>query len=922
MKMNRTATFFVLVVLSVLAACGTRKDKKYTRISAVVKTIRGGAVSPQPVRITGTVTYIDPEWQLMFIQDESAGLYIRVPTTTRLSPSDRLEITGIPTTAGGIANPQFRVLGKGELPSPRQLTGTEVVNNAAISDWVECTGVVRAGSWRDGRLTLTLEQDGTRFMARVLNWPRIDQVLGAKIQVLGVNGALVDSAGKIIGGQLFVQSVDQITVVDPPAANFASHPTPVATLTKMATGQQVLVSGQVTSIDADGIKIADGSGTAVIVPSSGSRHLGVGEQVNILGFVGKRGIEDAIANSAKFTKPAQDEQRAAEIPKLLRTVKMLKELRPRIAASGIPVSIAGTATFVDLESKVLFVQDATGGAYVDIHDSATTVRAGDRLLVTGVSAPGDFAPVVSRPTIRVVSHGRLPNTSDEFRTNLDISYVDSRLVKVTGVVQSVGKSGAVYLLRLAVGREEYEVALPQSFDEVARAELLVDKQVELEGVCGVIFNTRRQLTGLRFFLQDLGHVKILKAGEKNFFELAPQPIASVMRFAPVGLMLHRTHVRGIVTVQVSNGGFYVQDDSGAVYVSPDDRIVLPPGEVVDVAGFAMLDRSAPYLAHAVVRPSGERKEIAPVEIEIGSDLGQQANAARLSVLEGILVEYFSTPNDENLLVNVGGHYVRAQLQGQSHIDNLRRGSRIRITGVMQTEELRRGADSLKLILRSPVDVRVTHPASWWTTQHSVEVAVATIILSLLSLLSLVIFGYRARHYQATHDSVTGVHNRAAGLDYMQKYLARSARQDESFTLVMVDIDHFKAVNDQYGHLAGDRILKSVAHILVAGVRGYDVVCRYGGDEFLLVLPGCGTEDARQIAERLRMSIESTLSNPQITCSFGVAVEKELYASQDLLLREADLALYAAKEMGRNAVAVGGEDLRAVNSFVSRHQQSR
>jgi diguanylate cyclase (GGDEF)-like protein len=162
---------------------------------------------------------------------------------------------------------------------------------------------------------------------------------------------------------------------------------------------------------------------------------------------------------------------------------------------------------------------------------------------------------------------------------------------------------------------------------------------------------------------------------------------------------------------------------------------------------------------------------------------------------------------------------------------------------------------------------------------------------------------------AYKDSLTGALNRRAFFDVAQSELARCVRRNEPLSAVMLDVDHFKHINDQHGHLVGDRLLKEVASAIQASVRPSDSVCRYGGEEFVVWLPETGSNTARLVAERLRDAVEQVAitvegSDVQVTASFGVATsEAQVASSVDALVSKADQALYSAKRNGRNQVAL-------------------
>ena len=171
------------------------------------------------------------------------------------------------------------------------------------------------------------------------------------------------------------------------------------------------------------------------------------------------------------------------------------------------------------------------------------------------------------------------------------------------------------------------------------------------------------------------------------------------------------------------------------------------------------------------------------------------------------------------------------------------------------------------------------------------------------------------HLRATHDGLTGVWNRVAILDLLQREFELSARSGTTIGLIMLDVDHFKQVNDSYGHLTGDVVLVDIADRLHHAVRSYDLVGRYGGEEFLIVSPDCDLEQAQMCAERIRLSVaekpvfaDGALID--VTVSAGVAVLSSKLNTERQALAAADTALYRAKAEGRNRVAAEVADLHA------------
>ena len=161
--------------------------------------------------------------------------------------------------------------------------------------------------------------------------------------------------------------------------------------------------------------------------------------------------------------------------------------------------------------------------------------------------------------------------------------------------------------------------------------------------------------------------------------------------------------------------------------------------------------------------------------------------------------------------------------------------------------------------------------------------------------------------QSIRDPLTGLFNRRHLEETLDLELHRATRRGEPISAVMFDVDHFKRYNDLHGHDAGDAVLRALGNLVQTHIRAGDVACRFGGEEFLLLQPGLGAEDARSRAESLRQAVSSlSLTNHgvelgSITVSMGVATYPEHAHDRAALLKRADEALYRAKQEGRNRV---------------------
>jgi diguanylate cyclase (GGDEF)-like protein len=178
---------------------------------------------------------------------------------------------------------------------------------------------------------------------------------------------------------------------------------------------------------------------------------------------------------------------------------------------------------------------------------------------------------------------------------------------------------------------------------------------------------------------------------------------------------------------------------------------------------------------------------------------------------------------------------------------------------------------------------------------------------ILCLMDQLILAREALREQAARDPLTGLWNHNAVLELLSKEIDRAHRQSTCVGVVLLDLDHFKRINDTYGHLMGDHVLRKTAAALQGSIRPYDAAGRFGGEEFLLVLPGCDRMNAISHAERLRMVlnrliVEAPAGRAHVTASFGVTVvDSAMLIDADGAVHVADSALYAAKAAGRDRV---------------------
>ena len=184
---------------------------------------------------------------------------------------------------------------------------------------------------------------------------------------------------------------------------------------------------------------------------------------------------------------------------------------------------------------------------------------------------------------------------------------------------------------------------------------------------------------------------------------------------------------------------------------------------------------------------------------------------------------------------------------------------------------------------------------------------------LITIVVLFIANFTLSKYQqrleimATKDKLTGIDNRHAFDPAFQQVLKTASRNNQALSVVLIDIDHFKKINDNHGHIVGDKVLQIIAGLLKKNLRESDLLCRWGGEEFMMLLPKCELKDAKLLAEKIRLQIENEKMRVEgkqitITASFGIC-EYTHNKTQHEVFESVDTALYRAKDLGRNRVEV-------------------
>lgn len=672
----------------------------------------------------------------------------------------------------------------------------------------------------------------------------------------------------------------------------------------------------------------------------------------------------AICNLALLLALLPPPAHAGGLP-VLRTARQVHILSPAEAMRGYPVHLSrAQVTFYDPAIRCLFLMDSTDGIFVDFRGRpAPQLQAGDLVSVDGVSGPGKVNPVLLHARFRLLRHARLPDAPVVSFDRVLSGAWDSRWISMEGIVRSVRRPAkdTAYAGETAFGKANLILTLasgPNLIDVIAVAPrhidagALINARVRVRAVVGSRFNQRLQLIGVHVYAPDLSDIRILKRPPADPFSLPVTATADVMRrslLAPG----HRVRVQGVVTSCFGNR-FSLMDAAHGIFVYSDTPARVKVGDLLDVVGFPSMGEDTAVLEDAVYRRMGAAPLPAPVNVTVAQALARDLDAEPVQI-EGRLLYKSRNATEKTLLLSSHGATFSAALPADApgSFGELQPGSLLRVTGICMIDVTpTKMPEALHILLRSGSGITVLARPSWWTSRNALILLVlllagiATVLAwnfvlrrlvhgqtrvirnqleeaqalrleaeaahreksaSLADVLSLqkdLLEAQEKLRYQATHDVLTGLWNRAALLEWFSGEIDRATRSRYSIGVLLLDVDHFKSVNDTLGHLAGDEVLKGIAQRISLATRSYDMTCRFGGEEFLVILPDCDREQTESSAERIRAAVASWpfqvggVEAP-VTISIGATVAPDCGRTESEILNVADVALYQAKSAGRN-----------------------
>lgn len=715
----------------------------------------GGAVSfnhlrGRPVRLQGVVTYYDPAWGQLFVQDETGGIYINpLDLDADLAAGDRVNIRGVVGPGDvGIDSLQVEPQGSAPLPEPLRLSIAEHAEQNHLSQWVEVPGIVHTARIEDDRLVLQLHDEGEQLTVRILNVPADHPPLvGARVRVKGVS-ALLFNNGQATGVHLYVPSLDQVQVDTPARAASEIPRQPIGSLlqydAESVSKRRVRVQGAAKYQNVGPSIVLEDSTGAIQVQATDIIPAEPGERIEAIGFLAaeqsRTYLKQAVIRKMDANRSATARDTSEALPTLT-SVASVRNLSFAEAERGYPVRVEATVTYADPSWQMLFIQDETAGIFAHGNNvDLGQLRPGTRIEVRGVSGPGNFAPNITETQIRVLGEGTLPPDPNVSLQHLFSGQEDAQWVDVDGTIRSVRENpeGHVFL-KLDTGPEQLTAQLPPHLAETGRPNHLVGSRVQVRGATGTLFNDRDQLIGIKVFVPGWDHVEVQQSGPTDPFALEPQPINSLLHFTLESRMNHLVRVRGTVTHQTPEGHLYIQDETGALYVHAQQDTSVAPGDRIDVVGFEESGPFNPMLEDALYRKVGQEASPQPLFVDTNRPLSASYDG-HLVQMEAQLLNRVAIGDRQVLTMQIGDMVFNAYLDRTALPEpqaSMQAGSLLELTGIytIQVEQ----ADgtvvprSFELLLRTPDDMAVVEPAPWWTWTHTLGLVGVLLTLMLGAL---------------------------------------------------------------------------------------------------------------------------------------------------------------------------------------------
>ena len=681
------------------------------------------------IQLDFVVYCFDPDWKVLWGRAGETDTFLALGDTSfPLKPGQKIHLTGLIVPAKGVQidEPKITVLADAvplvALDTRGRIGHTENFDKHLVI--VE--GLVDRQTPSDPKhLEIDLVSEGRSVTAWLLPDPdaAIPRLEGAIVRVKGVYAATSDPTGALPKIEVWVagnRNVEVLGQLDSDA-RFDLPATPAENLGPDATDTLVRVEGIVRMQQpGKSLTLRDETGQLTLLTAQ-TLPVQMGERVEAIGYAALQGAEWQLRGSLYRRAKAAPKETASGAPSALRLAEQVRELTPEEAARAHPVLLNGIVTWADPKADFFFVHDSSGGVGViqpPVRNDKIVI--GTKVTITGVSAAGRFTPVVFATSATATARMDVPEAKQVTLAQALTGIEDAQWVNMTGYLRGVTQDGPWGRLELTTSSGEFAALLPWS-DQLAALRGAV---VQLRGVCSVLTNAKRQLTGIQLWVPSPQYIAVEEAAPADPFSVATRSIASLRQFSSLPALNRRVRVAGVVVHQIPGQVLHIQEGTEGLLVLSRDPTPLLPGDRVEVVGFPGREGSRVVLREAIYRRTASGPEPVPLAIGGVEPIDVELDG-RLVRLEAVLLDPDVQTDSNRLILQVKDAIFEAVLVPQKDAAPTAwvAGSKVAVTGVYQVEfdEYKR-PHAVRLLLRSPQDVKVLSRPSWLTVRRALVAA--------------------------------------------------------------------------------------------------------------------------------------------------------------------------------------------------------
>jgi signal transduction histidine kinase/DNA-binding response OmpR family regulator len=469
------------------------------------------------------------------------------------------------------------------------------------------------------------------------------------------------------------------------------------------------------------LRLADATGS-VALDASAYGHVEPGGDVEVAGFAADRAgatvLEECVGLETEAGAPAAH--------RLLTQAADVRNLPLNEAKRGYPVHLRAIVTFYNKSNTNLIIQDQSAGIYVRIGDAPVPpdLALGQLIDLEGFSGPGEFAPVVTAPRIRILGQAGLPPPRVVEPLQLFTGSEDSQYIEVSGIVDSIERRDARTSIGLRTHFKRLEVALPF---EAVLPEGLLHARITARGVGATRFNFRRQVLGISLRSPGPEFITVTEPAAPTVV----QPIAELLQFRRGSRGDEPASVRGVVLLSNPTGPTWLSDGTGGVLITSHAKTALAVGDLVVATGFPEPGVFNPVMRAAQLGKVGTGTVPAAVPFTV-DDILEEGWDSKLARVDGYLADRAANSGRERLTLVAGNRTFIAELpDGES--PRLEVGSLLRVTGVSAIDAAAVGTAvprGVTLYLRSAADVTVLQGPSWWTAERTLALSGGLVVVLL------------------------------------------------------------------------------------------------------------------------------------------------------------------------------------------------